>query len=213
MPLDYPSLPVFFAAALALLVMPGPAVMYIVARSVDQGRAAGLASVIGIEVGSLFHILAAALGLSAILATSALAFGVVKYAGAAYLVYLGIRKLWLDKAPDLAPEAVLRQGLPQVFAQGVVVNLLNPKTALFFFAFLPQFVDPARGAIAVQVLLLGAMFVGIATCTDSLYALVAGTLGGWLKQNRTFLSGERYVAGGTYIALGVVTALGGRYNT
>ena len=138
------TLTIFIAAALALLVTPGPAVMYIVARSIDQGRLAGIVSVLGINTGALFHIAAASLGVSALLVSSALAFSAVKYLGAAYLIYLGIRTL-LTPQPEVMTEAPPPQPLGQIFRQGVVVNLLNPKTALFFFAFLPQFADPEPG--------------------------------------------------------------------
>src|SRR5882672_2049067 len=160
------TLSVYVTAALALLLTPGPAVLYIVTRSIDQGRKAGLVSVLGIELANLCHVIAASLGLSAILLSSALAFNVVKYAGAAYLVYLGIRKLTgRDTAPDSV--AVERKSLRRIFSQGIVVNLLNPKTALFFFAFLPQFVDSSRGSVALQILLLGLIFVTMGTVTDS----------------------------------------------
>jgi threonine/homoserine/homoserine lactone efflux protein len=198
----------FILAALALLITPGPAVLYIIARSIDQGRLAGIVSTLGIGVGTLFHVAAAALGLSALLMFSALAFGVVKYLGAAYLIYLGVRKL-LAREETSQPEVVERRRLAHIFYQGVVVNLLNPKTALFFFAFLPQFVEPAKGAVAGQILLLGFIFVGLGICSDGIYALLAGTIGRWFKGNRRFLRAERYFAGSVYIGLGVATALSG----
>ncbi|GAB4433601.1 MAG: LysE family translocator [Anaerolineae bacterium] len=202
------TLTLFILAALALLITPGPAVLYVVARSIDQGRLAGVVSMLGIHVGTLFHVAAAALGLSALLMSSALAFGVVKYLGAAYLIYLGVRKL-LAREETSQPEVVERRKLAHVFYQGVVVNLLNPKTALFFFAFLPQFVEPAKGAVAGQILLLGFIFVVLGICSDGLYALLAGTIGRWFKGNMRFLRAERYFAGSVYIGLGVATALSG----
>lgn len=202
------TLTLFILAALALLITPGPAVLYVVARSIDQGRLAGIVSTLGIGVGTLFHVAAAALGLSALLMSSALAFGVVKYLGAAYLIYLGVRKL-LAREETSQPEVVERRRLAHIFYQGVVVNLLNPKTALFFFAFLPQFVEPAKGAVAGQILLLGFIFVGLGICSDGLYALLAGTIGRWFKGNMRFLRAERYFAGSVYIGLGVATALSG----
>jgi threonine/homoserine/homoserine lactone efflux protein len=206
--IDTATLTVFAAAALALLLVPGPAVLYIVARSVDQGRAAGIVSAFGVGIGTLFHVGAAALGLSALLLSSALAFSMVKYLGAAYLIYLGIQKLRERSAPEQV-EQPQSATLRQVFSQGVVVNLLNPKIALFFFAFLPQFVNPARGSVAVQSLLLGLLFVVMGIGSDSIYAMLAGTLRHWLRGNRAFLRGQRYFAGGVYIALGVTTALSG----
>jgi threonine/homoserine/homoserine lactone efflux protein len=202
------TLALFSVAAMALLLTPGPAVLYIVTRSIDQGRLAGIVSVLGIAVGTLFHIAAAALGVSALLVSSALAFGVVKYLGAAYLIYLGVRKL--RERPDASqPETIGQRNLTRIFSQGVLVNLLNPKTALFFFAFLPQFVEVSRGAVAVQILFLGGMFVALSILSDSSYALLAGTFGGWLKGNARFLRTQRYFAGGVYITLGITTALSG----
>jgi threonine/homoserine/homoserine lactone efflux protein len=200
------NLSLFITASLALLLTPGPAVLYIVARSVDQGRKAGLVSVLGIEVGTLFHIAAAALGLSALLMSSALLFDIVKYLGAAYLIYLGIRKLMSkDEMAEIGVDK--QQKLSQIFRQGVIVNVLNPKTALFFFAFLPQFVDPARGSVPLQMIMLGTIFVLLASTTDGLYALLAGTFGSWLKGNRRFMRVQRYVTGTVYIGLGVTAAL------
>lgn len=202
------TLAVFLAAALVLLLTPGPAVLYIVARSIDQGRMAGLVSVLGIAIGTLFHVTAATLGLSALLLSSSLAFSVVKYLGAAYLIYLGLRKL-LSREEAPAPEEVERTRLTRIFYQGIVVNVLNPKTALFFFAFLPQFVHPGRGSVASQVLVLGVTFAMLAMITDGSYALLAGSAGRWLKGNRRFLKVERYLAGSIYIGLGLTTALAG----
>jgi threonine/homoserine/homoserine lactone efflux protein len=205
--LNLPNLPVFLLAALVLLLTPGPAVLYIVARSVDQGRLAGLVSVLSIEVGNSVHVLAAALGLSAILVSSALAFSIVKYAGAAYLIFLGVRRL-LARQASQQQTAVQQKSLKQIFRQGVLVAILNPKTALFFFAFLPQFVDPSRGSVPLQLLILGGLFVLMAIFTDSMYAMLAGTAGTWLKGSRSFLKIERYVVGSVYIGLGVMAALG-----
>jgi threonine/homoserine/homoserine lactone efflux protein len=202
-----PNLLVFVVAALALLLTPGPAVLYIVARSMDQGRLAGLVSVLSIELGNGVHVLAAAAGLSAILLSSATAFALVKYLGAAYLIYLGVRRL-LARQEAVEAGRVERQSLRRIFYQGIVVAVLNPKTALFFFAFLPQFADPARGRLPLQFLALGGLFVAMAIVTDSLYALLAGALGGWLKNSRAFLLAERYVVGSVYIGLGVAAALG-----
>ena len=205
---DLSQLYFFAVAALALLLMPGPAVLYIVARSVDQGRLAGLASVLGVETANLLHVLAATLGLSAILLSSALAFDVVKYLGAAYLIYLGLRKLLARE--DEHERAVERKGgLRRIYSQGFVVNILNPKTALFFFAFLPQFVSTSRGNIAWQILLLGILFVTMAVVTDGAYALLASSIARRLKGNQRFLKGQRYLAGVVYVGLGVTTALSG----
>ncbi|GAB4437332.1 MAG: LysE family translocator [Anaerolineae bacterium] len=205
---DWSGYAAFIVASLALLVTPGPAVLYVVARSVDQGRRAGIVSVVGLHVGTLFHVAAAALGISAILVSSALAFNVVKLLGAAYLIYLGIQK-FRERGQTARVAVSAPQKEARIFYQGVVVNLLNPKLALFFFAFLPQFVDPARGAVAGQIVLLGCTFVILGLCSDSAYALLAGTARHWLRGNTAFLRGQRYFAGGVYITLGVATALSG----
>ena len=205
---------VFLGAALALLVVPGPAVLYIVARSVHQGRRAGLASVLGIHVGTLVHVLAATVGLSALLASSATAFTVVKLLGAAYLVYLGIRTLVGrgDRGVEVSPGGPTR-GRRRDFAEGIVVNVLNPKTALFFLAFLPQFVDPDAGTATVQILVLGLTFMLLGLVTDSLWALAAGTAGDWLRGHRSFLLAQRWISGSIYLGLGALTALAGPHRS
>jgi threonine/homoserine/homoserine lactone efflux protein len=206
--IEVSQLYLFMGAALVLLLTPGPAVLYITARSASQGRMAGLVSVLAIETANFLQAAAAALGLSAILLSSALAFDVVKYLGAAYLIYLGIRKL-LASDEEAKEETVKRESLSRIYWQGFAVNILNPKTALFFFAFLPQFVNPARGNVIAQNLLLGAVFVGLAIITDSLYALLASSLAEKLTGNRRFQKGGRYFAGLVYIGLGITTALTG----
>ena len=198
----------FMSAALLLLLIPGPAVLYITTRSATQGRLAGLVSVLAIETANLIQAIAAGLGLSAILLSSALAFDVVKYLGAAYLIYLGVRKL-LAGDDGTEDEVVKQESLSRIYWQGFAVNILNPKTALFFFAFLPQFIDPAKGNVVGQNLLLGAIFVGIAIITDSMYALVASSLAGKLSGNKRLQKGQRYFAGLVYIGLGITTALAG----
>jgi threonine/homoserine/homoserine lactone efflux protein len=207
---DATTFGLFVAAALALLLVPGPAVIYVVTRSVDQGRPAGLASVLGVGIGSLVHIAFAAVGLSALLASSAAAFGVVKWLGAAYLIWLGLQRL-LTRGED-APAAVEPDHLSRIFLQGVVVNVLNPKTALFLLAFLPQFVDPSRGPVWIQVSVLGLTLASLGLLTDGLYALLGGTAADWLRQRSESVSlrrMRRYVPGGVYIALGVVTVVSG----
>jgi threonine/homoserine/homoserine lactone efflux protein len=196
----------FMGATLALL--PGPAVLYITARSANQGRLAGLVSVLAIETANFAQAVAATLGLSAILLSSALAFDVVKYLGAAYLIYLGVRKLFVPEE-RAEGEQVKPESFSRIYWQGLIVNLLNPKTALFFFAFLPQFVDPDKGNVTAQTLLLGALFVGMAIVTDSLYALLASSLADKLRGSRHFQKGQRYFAGLVYVGLGITTALTG----
>lgn len=205
------TLALFAVAAVTLLVIPGPAVLYIVTRSVDQGRAAGLASVCGVHVGTLVHVAAAALGLSALLVSSATAYDTVRWLGAAYLVWLGVRRL-LARDEDLpaapGPDA-RRPGLRRIFAQGVVVNVLNPKTALFFLAFLPQFVDTSRGSVPFQVVVLGVAFVLLGLLSDGAYAMAASTGAGWLRRRPGVARASRLVSGGVLISLGVTTALAG----
>ncbi len=198
------TLALFAAASLALAVVPGPAVLYIVARSVDQGRVAGLVSAFGIGVGSLVHVTAATIGLSSLLASSATAFTIVKYAGAAYLILLGIaRLLTREESADVVAESP--RALRRIFRDGVVVNVLNPKTALFFVAFLPQFVEPGQGAAPVQILVLGLIFTVIALSSDSLWALAAGTVGSWLRRSRWYLGAKRWVTGTVFVGLGLST--------
>ena len=202
------NLPVFMFAVLLLNVTPGPDTAYIVGRSVSQGRAAGLMSSLGVSAGCCVHVLAVAFGLTALLAASAVAFTVIKAIGAAYLIYLGIRKLLIREEEaengDVKPESLSR-----IYWQGFMINLLNPKTALFYFAFLPQFVDPAKGNVTAQTLFLGAIFVGMAFITDSLYALLASSLAERLRGNRHYQKGQRYFAGLVYVGLGITTALTG----
>ncbi len=175
----------------------------------EQGRVAGLASAFGITTGTLVHVLAAALGLSALLASSALAFAVVKYAGAGYLIYIGVRRI-LGRIDTSAVRMELpRRSLGRLYRDGFVVNLLNPKTALFFFAFLPQSPIPSRGAVASQIAFLGLLFTLMGLTSDSLYALVAGTAGRWVKRNGHYLRWERYITGGVFIGLGVTAAFAG----
>ncbi len=207
---DPATLLVFAVAALALIVVPGPAVLYIVSQSIDRGRLAGFVSALGIATGALVHVAAAAVGLSSILVSSATAFNVVKYTGAAYLIGMGLWTIFRrrDEAPaSLASERRLRRR----FGQGVIVNVLNPKTALFFFAFLPQFVDPDKGSAALQIGVLGLVFVAIAVFSDSLWALAAGTASERLRGSRRFLSVQRYVSGSVFVGLGALTAVARRH--
>jgi threonine/homoserine/homoserine lactone efflux protein len=202
---DSTSLWLFGLAALALLAIPGPAVLYIVFQSAEQGRRVGLASVAGVHLGTLVHVAAASAGLSAVIVASSVAFSAVKYAGAAYLVYLGVRKL-LDQDAQTRVQRT-REPLRRAFVRGTIVNALNPKTALFFLAFLPQFVAPDRGGVWSQALVLGFVFVGLGLVTDSLYALAAGTVAGLLRRQRNAV---RYGSGIVFIALGATAALAKR---
>ncbi len=208
--IDPAALAVFAAASFALAVVPGPAVLYIVAQGVHGGRRAGVVSALGVASGGMVHIAAAVAGLSALLVASAEAFTAIKIAGAVYLVWLGIRTLLSrdDRIGARRPEPTLAR----TYRQGLIVNVLNPKTALFFLAFLPQFVDPDGNARA-QLAFLGAVFITVALTTDVIWALVSGTAGAVLRRSRLFLQVQRYVSGGIFVALGVLAALTGRHRT
>jgi threonine/homoserine/homoserine lactone efflux protein len=203
--LDPHKYSLFVIAALVLLVIPGPSVLYITTRSIDQGKTAGLISVFGNALGSAILVILSAFGLSAIVASSRLAFTLVKYLGAAYLIYLGIKRLLAED--KLAQTVLASQRLSSVFFQGTSVAVLNPKTTLFFLAFFPQFVEISHGYIWAQILLLGMTLVGLGILTDSIYALVASSAGGWLKQNSSFQRRQRYFSSLIYILLGVLAAI------
>ncbi|GIK99097.1 MAG: RhtB family transporter [Alphaproteobacteria bacterium] len=200
----------FLGASLVLLLTPGPAVLYIVARSVEQGRLGGLVSVLGVGLGNFAHVVAAAVGVSALIAASAFAFSILKYLGAAYLIWLGIRTL----RAQVAPVTLKIEGKPlrRLFSEGAVVAALNPKTALFFLAFLPQFISPAAGAVWLQILLLGCSFVLLGLATDGLYALAAGSLRDLFRNSVRVLKTQKLVSGTVYIGLGLMTALAGNQN-
>lgn len=221
------QLALFLTASLALTLTPGPAVLFIIARSMGQGRRAGLLSVAGIGLGNAVHAAATSLGLAALLASSPLAFTAVRWAGGAYLVVLGVRRLLRrEGAEGLAGQAgqagpvsggegrTAEAGPVPAPARGVLrqafmVALLNPKTALFFLAFLPQFADPRAGSLPAQLLLLGAIFIAVAVATDSIYAVAADGLGRFLRRHPGFAAGERWVTGGIFVGLGLLAALAG----
>lgn len=200
------TLLLFAAATLALLVVPGPAVVYIVTRTVAQGRTAGLVSVLGIHVGSIFYVLLTSLGMSALLLASSTAFQIVKWAGVAYLVWLGIQKLFLEKTDDGSVKEPPPMSTARIFGQGVLVNVLNPKTLVFFVAFLPQFVDPARGSVALQLLLFGIGFIVLGILSDGSYALLASVLAGRIRKTQTARRRLDLSSGVVYIALGAIAA-------
>jgi threonine/homoserine/homoserine lactone efflux protein len=206
--IGHSSLLLFVTGAAVLLVIPGPAVTYVVSRSIGHGRAAGLVSVMGIVAGTLLHVTAATLGLSALLASSVLAFQFVKYLGAAYLVYLGIRTLRRSDSQLLEATNGERR-LLHIFAQGVVVNLLNPKTALFFLAFLPQFVDPSLGHPSLQIFQLGVLFALMGWVSDSVWAVLAGTVADHFRAGTRLRRAQRNVSGGALIALGLASVFSG----
>jgi threonine/homoserine/homoserine lactone efflux protein len=204
-----PSTLIPFVIASAILVLiPGPAVLYIVSTGIGRGRKMALASMIGIETGALFHVAAAAVGLSAVVASSVVAYSVVKYAGGAYLIYLGIKTL--RHRDHTSPLKVLGETSARAaFKRGVIVNVLNPKLALFFLAFLPQFVTPARGSVPAQLVFLGLLFISVAIVIDSAYAMSSGLIGTLLNRNVRFERLQNTVAGVTYMALGATAMLSG----
>jgi threonine/homoserine/homoserine lactone efflux protein len=205
---DPSDLLLFVGAGLLLNIAPGPDVLYIVGRSLSQGRLAGVVSALGIAAGCLVHIAAAAFGLSALILALPLAYDIVRYAGAAYLVWLGVRAF--RAAPIGRVQALQPVPLGRIFRQGMVTNMLNPKVAIFFLAFLPQFTDAGRGPLALQFLLLGSIFVVNGTVVCLAYALAASWLGGWLSARYGVSTWLNRTMGGLFIALGLRLALGDR---
>ena len=202
---DLNSLISFAVASVALLVIPGPAVIYIVNRSVADGRQIGLAAVVGLELGTFMHVLAATVGLSAILATSENAFNVVKYLGASYLILIGLRTL--TRKPEAISTSASSMTQSQAFRQGFIINTLNPKIALFFLSFLPQFIDPNISSNARQSLILGSVFVLCGFVIDGVYALTAISLREVLVKGKALPFIQQYVAGVVFVLLGAAAAL------
>jgi threonine/homoserine/homoserine lactone efflux protein len=199
------NLILFIGASIIMLVIPGPAVLFIVARGISQGRLAAFVSVLGVAAGSLVHLFAAVVGLSALFSASVLAFGAVKYVGAAYLIYLGVSTL-LKRQKTVVQPQIVKRTLRRLFIDGIIVNVLNPKTALFFFAFLPQFTDDPEH-VTQQLVFLGLVFTTLAILSDGVYAMVSGYLGGWLRGQPRFFTAQRWVTGSLFIGLGILTAL------
>jgi threonine/homoserine/homoserine lactone efflux protein len=196
----------FVATALALLAIPGPAVLYIVSRSIDQGRRAGFASVCGITTGTIVHVTLATVGLSSLVLASRIAFDTVRYAGAAYLIYLGVRRL-LTRRVEADREGRPPRTMRELYTQGLIVNLLNPKTIVFIFAFIPQFVDVNAGHVWLQILLLGLTLAGLGFTSDSLYAVAAGTMADRLRGTPLIERVERWFGGTVLIGLGLAAAI------
>lgn len=202
--MDFSTLWLFIVAAVVLIAVPGPSVFYIIARSIDQGRNAGLVSVIGVASGTIIHILAAAVGISALLMTSAFAFNIVKFLGAAYLIYLGCKTLFFsnDSTASTIPK-IKQKRLTKVFYQSIIVETLNPKVALFFLALFPQFIVPSAGSIPLQFLALGGIFITIGLISDGMYVLLAAGIRNWVIGSPLRTRIQNRLTGGTYIALGV----------
>ena len=191
----------FLFAAFMLNIAPGPDMLYVIGRSVGQGRRAGIVSSLGVFVGCWVHILAAAFGIAALLRSSPAAFNVVRYAGAAYLIYLGIRMV--AKKSDLSSQQLEPERLPSIFRQGAITNVLNPKVAIFFLAFLPQFIDARRGSVVLQILLLGLIFNVGGTLVNLAVAYAGGTLGEMLRRNQHLARLQQWFTGLVFIGLGL----------
>jgi threonine/homoserine/homoserine lactone efflux protein len=194
----------YFSAALLLAIIPGPGMLYVLTRSLHGGRKEGVQSSLGTALGGSFHVVAAAFGLSAILAASAMAFTVVKYAGAAYLIYLGIRMLLEKHEMTLEPT---HRSTGNPFTQGIITEILNPKTALFFLSFIPQFVDPAHGNVTLQFIVLGCISVFLNTSADFIVTFFAGPLGERLRSSVRWQRRQRVATGSAMIGLGVYVAV------
>jgi len=205
--MEFSTIWLFVVAAAALLIIPGPAVFYIMARSIDQGKKAGLISVLGVSLGGAVHVLAGAIGVSAILMTSATAFTIVKYLGAAYLIYLGCKTLFSksDSTTSEIPKAPHKK-LVKIFYESALVEIMNPKTALFFLAFFPQFISPSTGSVTVQFLLLGTIFIILALLSDGLYAALAASMRKRIVGSKVSSKVMNRITGYLYIALGVFSA-------
>lgn len=202
--LDATSFGLFIAAAIILAITPGPGMLYVLTRSLKGGRGEGLASSFGTAVGGLAHVIAAALGLSAILATSSVVFALVKYVGAVYLIYLGIRTI-ISK-DDIALEGISSSTTYQAFRQGIITEVLNPKTALFFLAFIPQFINPQENII-LQSVILGSVSIALNTSADVIVAMLAGSIGKWLRSHQQFRRKQQLFTGWSLIGLGTYVAL------
>jgi threonine/homoserine/homoserine lactone efflux protein len=205
---DFQTFSLYFTAAFILAITPGPGMFYVLTRSIKGGQREGYASSVGTAIGGLFHVFAAALGLSAILATSALAFNLIKYLGAAYLVFLGIRMLMKDEPLDLETDLTTTHNYRRAIRQGVVTELLNPKTALFFLAFIPQFIDP-NGSVVLQFIVLGSLSVFLNTSADIVVATLAGPISSQLRKNASVRRAQRILSGSGLIALGAYVAFSG----
>lgn len=201
------SLAIYLSAAFILAITPGPGIFYVLTRSLKGGRGEGYASSVGTAIGGLFHVVAAAVGLSAILATSALAFAIVKYAGAAYLIYLGIRTI-IERNDEFDDEQVSTSNTRHAFYQGILTEVLNPKTALFFLAFIPQFINP-EGVVVTQFVILGCISVFMNTSADIVVATLAGPIGYQLKTRARLRKGQKMFTGISLIGLGAYVAFAG----
>lgn len=203
---DPANLSIFLAAVAVITVTPGPDTFYVLGRSLEQGRLAGMVSALGILVGNLGHTTAAAVGLSALLMTSAIAFNIVKYVGAAYLIYLGVQAILSRDRPHTLPTTP-RASLMKVFGQAVLTNLLNPKAAIFFLAFIPQFIDPTAVPMALQTLLLGSIVAASSSLWLALIGAVVATAGQHLRRSPRVTEIQRWLTGSLFVGLGLRLAI------
>lgn len=201
--IDYNLYLAFVMAAFLVIATPGPSALFVVARSINLGIRGGFLSVIGVSIGALCHAIAVSLGLAQVLSSSPEAFIVIKNLGCIYLIFLGI-KTFLSKEPRKDGDMEKDNNSKNVIKQGMLVELLNPKTALFFLAFLPQFTNGNLGNVGVQLVVLGLTFVAIGLLCDGMYTLLAGQIGSFLKKSTWFRRIEKYVSGSVYCSLGVI---------
>ncbi len=201
---------IFALASLVLNMTPGNDMLYVATRSTSQGVKAGIVSALGIAGGCIVHLLAAVIGLSAIIASSAIAFDVIKYAGAAYLIYLGVKSFLSKQNKFSINKSIEKKSLAKLFWQGVLTNVLNPKVALFFLAFLPQFIHPEKGNTSMKIILLGLWFNISGTMVNSIVAILFGKLGNWLADKQAFIKWQNKVTGLLLVSLGIKVALSSR---
>ena len=204
------TLMVFSAAAIAITLVPGPSMLYVASRSIVHGRTAGILSALGLATGLLIHTAFASLGLSAIFISSPVAFSVIKYLGATYLIYLGIKMLFTKKFPSQTPTTSPLLSSLRIYGQGIITEILNPKTALFFLSFLPQFVDPSQGSSVIQMMMLGCILVFTALVADLLIAITGGTLSKSVLIQPFARKVQNWIAGTVLIAIGLRLAIGKR---
>ena len=204
--IDQTTLITYLAVLIGFVFLPGPATVLTLARATSGGTRVGVATGLGIAAGDLLHTAMTVVGLSAVILASALMFSIIKYLGAAYLIYLGIRAILEKPSTDLGT-GVAAITPPQAFRQAILAEVLNPKSALFFLAFLPQFVNPANGSVALQLAVLGVLFVLMGLVSTIVVAVSAGSVGGFLRRNPTVLRWQGKVVGGIYCGLGIRLAL------
>ena len=196
----------FIGASMIVLLTPGPGVLYVVTRGAVQGRRAGIVSAVGLSAGAFVHVIAAVVGLSAILATSATAFTIVKFAGAAYLIWIGVQAI-LSRGGLAKPDTVAPQPMRRLFLDGVVISIFNPKIAIFFLAYLPLFTDPALGSVTVQLAILGSLYCVLSVISDGAYAILASGASGWFRDRMLNSPVMRYLTGSIFVGLGIHAAL------